>query len=233
MPYSHPLNYTIRYNTNGLISGLGNYAVGEIFEDGKCLHKAYFQTKEKFSIIYKNAGELIRFLSDLTLDSISSDELDYLMNSDEYDFAASRFLLSDAEFRESVQMGTLIRHISPYNKKEKKDYSDKGILVSGSNVWFYEDNIIFDRFNSKITIEFRLVDERVSKTRTIQLQPCFYKCFLFAVKFNILLGIYKNKEYGRLSYGKFCADNGHINPFISYYDKEFLKKLGYIRLIYS
>lgn len=55
LPYSYPLNYTVRYTTCGLISGLGNYAMAEVFENVGSVHKHYYPNKESFKSSYNRA----------------------------------------------------------------------------------------------------------------------------------------------------------------------------------
>lgn len=235
LPYQFPLNFSVRYNTCGFISGLGNYAVGEVFFDSSnSVHKFYYQNKECFTQTYNKAMELARFLSDFTLDSLTRQEFDYLFNSEEYEFIANRYRLSDSEFRESLRKGTLIRQISPYNKKEKRD-SEHGILTGIPYGEFWEESIYFDKNSNTVTIHFKVVGERRIRVKTLKIEPIFLKCYMFAVKYNMMREIAINKAYWRLTSGAFTAGHNRIDqtvePIIDYYSKQEWDKLGYAKII--
>lgn len=229
LPYAYPLNFTVRYTKCGMISGLGNYAMSEVFQSGKLVHKGYYPYKEVFNDTFKRANEFASFLSDCSLDIISKEELDYIYQSDEYEFAASRFLLSDSEFRESLKEGTIIRHVSPYNQQTRRDFS--GLFLADSSQEFYEDDVNFDNDNHTIQLTYHLVGDHTRNQKSIVVNPCFLRCFFFTVKFNLLLDIAIRKEYWRLSSGCFAANRHTISPFFNYYDKEYIQKLNYVHIL--
>ena len=235
LPYQIPLNFSVRYNTCSLISGLGNYAVGEVFfNSSDSVHKFYYQTRANFTQAFTKAMELAKFLSDFTLDSLTRQEFDYLYNSEEYEFIANRYRLNDSEFRESLRNGTLIRRISPYNKTEKRD-SEHGILTGIPYGEFYEEHISYDRNTNTVTVQFKVIGESQMRTKTFKIEACFLKCYMFAVKYNMMCEIAINKAYWRLTSGAFAAGNNCIDrtvePIFDYDSKRQWDKLGYAHII--
>lgn len=230
LPYLYPLNYVVRYNTCGLISGLGNYAVGEVFENGANVHKFYYPNKDVFRDSYTRAMEMSNFLSNLTFDVLSKEEFDYIYNSDEYEFFAGILSMENSDFRESVRDKTLIKHISPYNKVAKRD-SDGGILTGTPNKEFYLESIQFVKDASCLTVSYKFYGNPQILHRHIQLKPYFFKCFMSAVKFNILCDITKRRGYGHLTSGAFAFKGHTVNPFIDYYDKDYISELGYLSIL--
>ena len=227
LPYSFPLNYTVRYSTCGLISGLGNYAIGEVYENGRMVHKAYYPNKVAFTSTFNRAMEMAKFLSRLDLDFLSKSELDYIYNSEEYEVAASLMHMCDADFRASLHSNTLIRHISPYGERHYQSDSENGLITNIPFGKFSIDEVKLDS-PSAITLHYTLENSRLKRVTTLRVNNQFSKYFLSMVKFNILLEIVKDKAYWHLSSGLFAAKGLTVTPWLDYYNKDYIDKLGYL-----
>lgn len=227
LPYTYPLNYSVQYNTCGLFSGLGNYATAEVFENGKSVHKHYYPDRDVFANSYNRALEMSNFLSRRDLDFLSKSELEYIYNSEEYEIVASIWHMGDSDFRESIRNNILIKHISPYGARHYQSDSENGLITQMPFKKFSIENVKMIR-PSIISLSYTLEDSRLKLERILHINEGFMKCFLSMVKFNLLLDIVRNKGYWHLSSGSFAASGQTVTPWLDYYDKDYIEKLGYL-----
>ena len=229
LPYYYPLNYSVQYSACGLISGLGNYATAEVFENGKSVHKHYYPNKDVFNNSYSRALEMSRFLSRRDLDFISRSELDYIYNSEEYEIVASILHMGDSDFRESLRSNILVKHISPYGVRHYQSDSENGLITQIPFGKFSIESVKMIR-TSIIELSYTLENSRLRMEKTLHVDESFMKCFLSMVKFNLLLDIVRDKRYWHLSSGSFAADGHTVTPWLDYHDKGYIEELGYLRI---
>lgn len=229
LPYSYPLNYTVHYTTCGLISGLGNYAMAEVFENGRSVHKHCYPNKESFKSSFNRAMEMAKFLSRLDLDFISKSDFDYIHNSEEYDIVTSLFSMCDSDFRESLRANTLVRHISPYGERHYQADSENGLITQKPFGKFAID-IVEMESPTIISLHYTSEDSRLKGTKILHINERLVKCFFTMAKFNILLDIVRDKAYWHLSSGLFAANRHTVITWLDYHTKDYIEKLGYLKI---